>query len=270
MEWDMVDFEEVERVRPSFKGIKKCGAYVDGYFVELKPDANGEPMVLYSPHSTRIAKVRISKQKNGDRLGDSMPIQLHNLLTTIDGSRVYNYRGIPCCRCCCYTGNIVFRIFIQRIQETFGSIIAGMINSIVIMVFSTAYRKVATILTDWENHRTESEYENSMIVKNFIFQFVNSYVSLFYIAFLKGTQLYYILQCFLGRFNVFGFPTVACSPDCMTELAEQLGSLFLTAMFVQQSMEVGYPWLMQKLSIMWEERKTHEDDIPPVSFLTLV
>lgn len=47
------------------------------------------------------------------------------------------------------------------------------------------YRKVAKRLTDWENHRTESEYENALILKNFIFQFVNSYISLFYIAFLK-------------------------------------------------------------------------------------
>ena len=30
------------------------------------------------------------------------------------------------------------------------------------------------VLTDWENHRTESEYEKSYIIKSFSFQAVNS------------------------------------------------------------------------------------------------
>jgi hypothetical protein len=33
---------------------------------------------------------------------------------------------------------------------------------------------VARVLTDWENHRTESEYEKSYIIKSFSFQAVNS------------------------------------------------------------------------------------------------
>ena len=39
------------------------------------------------------------------------------------------------------------------------------------------YRRIAKLLTDYENHRTESEYENSFIIKSFAFQFVNSYSS---------------------------------------------------------------------------------------------
>ena len=41
-------------------------------------------------------------------------------------------------------------------------------------------------LTDKENHRTQSEFESSLIVKTFIFQFVNSYNSIIYIAFFKS------------------------------------------------------------------------------------
>ena len=36
------------------------------------------------------------------------------------------------------------------------------------------HRYVARVLTDWENHRTESEYEKSYIIKSFSFQAVNS------------------------------------------------------------------------------------------------
>ena len=35
------------------------------------------------------------------------------------------------------------------------------------------------------NDRTDSEYENALIEKNFAFQLVNSYISFFYIAFAK-------------------------------------------------------------------------------------
>lgn len=36
-----------------------------------------------------------------------------------------------------------------------------------------------------ENHRTDTEYEDNLIAKTFMFQFVNSYASLVYIAFIK-------------------------------------------------------------------------------------
>ena len=39
---------------------------------------------------------------------------------------------------------------------------------------SPLHRYVARVLTDWENHRTESEYEKSYIIKSFSFQAVNS------------------------------------------------------------------------------------------------
>lgn len=37
-----------------------------------------------------------------------------------------------------------------------------------------------------ENHRTDSDYEDSLTVKMYLFQFVNFYASVFYIAFFKG------------------------------------------------------------------------------------
>ena len=41
-------------------------------------------------------------------------------------------------------------------------------------------------MTEWETHRTETEFENSFIIKSFAFQSVNSYISFFYIAFLRA------------------------------------------------------------------------------------
>lgn len=36
-----------------------------------------------------------------------------------------------------------------------------------------------------EVHRTEKDYENALTLKMFLFQFVNFYASIFYIAFIK-------------------------------------------------------------------------------------
>lgn len=40
-------------------------------------------------------------------------------------------------------------------------------------------------------HKTQTEFENQLTLKIFIFQFVNFYSSIFYIAFVKGTLIGY-------------------------------------------------------------------------------
>lgn len=67
----------------------------------------------------------------------------------------------------------------------YGSILTSMMNAVLITALNYVYYYVGRWLTDFENHATNSSYENSLILKNFIFRFVNSYSSLFYIAFLK-------------------------------------------------------------------------------------
>ena len=60
---------------------------------------------------------------------------------------------------------------------------ASILNSIVIQLFTYAYNAVAVKLTDAENHRTDTLYEDSIIVKTFVFTFINAYSSFFFIAF---------------------------------------------------------------------------------------
>lgn len=45
---------------------------------------------------------------------------------------------------------------------------------------------MAAWLTELENQRTQTQYEESLTLKLYMFQFVNYYSSIFYIAFLKG------------------------------------------------------------------------------------
>nr|XP_015927771.1 anoctamin-8 isoform X2 [Parasteatoda tepidariorum] len=55
--------------------------------------------------------------------------------------------------------------------------------ALVINVLDGVYHKIAVWLNDKENYRGEEEYENHLVAKELLFQFVNSFLSLFYIAF---------------------------------------------------------------------------------------
>jgi len=74
--------------------------------------------------------------------------------------------------------------FWQRTDKTFTTkIVSASVNATGIVIFGLIYRKIAIMLVNWENHRYEEEWENSLITKNFAFQFVNAYIALFAIAF---------------------------------------------------------------------------------------
>nr|XP_030686102.1 anoctamin-10 isoform X4 [Globicephala melas] len=61
--------------------------------------------------------------------------------------------------------------------------VPSIIYAIVIEVMNRLYRYAAEFLTSWENHRLESAYQNHLILKVLVFNFLNCFASLFYIAF---------------------------------------------------------------------------------------
>jgi hypothetical protein len=83
---------------------------------------------------------------------------------------------------------LVFQLKFYLVNERqvwWGAPVAGMVNAFQITTFNYLYKEVGIRLTKMENHRTESEYERNKVTKAFVFQFLNSYFGLFYIAFLK-------------------------------------------------------------------------------------
>jgi hypothetical protein len=104
----------------------------------------------------------------------------------------------------------------------YASSVASLVNAFQIQFMNIVYGQLAVWLTDRENHRcvqprcvcstpilinrTDTHYEDSLIAKLFAFQFVNSYASFFYVAFIKK------------------FTEGSCDADnCMNELATALG-----------------------------------------------
>jgi len=57
------------------------------------------------------------------------------------------------------------------------------IHVIAIRQLNTVYSTIAEALTNWENHETKLEHNNSLILKRFLFEAIDSYMSLFYLAF---------------------------------------------------------------------------------------
>ena len=65
------------------------------------------------------------------------------------------------------------------------------------------------VLTNWENHKTQTTYDDYLILKTFAFQFLNNYFALFFISFMKYGYIY-------------GVPSTCKFDDCMAELELQL------------------------------------------------
>lgn len=58
----------------------------------------------------------------------------------------------------------------------------GIVNTIVIKIFNWIYEKLTSFVVKVENHKHETTRESSLVLKNFIFQFVNTYIFLFYFS----------------------------------------------------------------------------------------
>jgi hypothetical protein len=102
-------------------------------------------------------------------------------------------------------------------------LLGGIMYGVQINVFNIAYNIIARKLTNAENHETIQEYNSSLILKLFIFRFVNSYFNLFEIAFLKEKE-----KC--------------QRHSCMSELGYRLMVIFSISL-VFNFIEIGKPWV---------------------------
>eukprot|EP00794_Sanderia_malayensis_P012691 gene12691-13993_t len=133
----------------------------------------------------------------------------------------------------------------------FASFTAATINLICIMILNTVYKQVAFWLTKWELPRTQTNFDDSYTFKMYLFQFVNFYGSLFYIAFFKLDPGY------PGHYNtIFGFRREECDPaGCLFELGVQLFVIMVGKQCINTIIEV----LIPKIQNWWRKRKTLDD-----------
>ncbi|XP_017287082.1 anoctamin-4 isoform X2 [Kryptolebias marmoratus] len=127
------------------------------------------------------------------------------------------------------------------------------INFCVIMLLNVLYEKVALLLTNLEQPRTESEWENSFTLKMFLFQFVNLNSSTFYIAFFLGR--------FTGRPGAYlrlinRWKLEECHPSgCLIDLCMQMGIIMVLKQTWNNFMELGYPLIQN----WWTRRRLRRE-----------
>ncbi|XP_022912435.2 anoctamin-10 isoform X1 [Onthophagus taurus] len=94
--------------------------------------------------------------------------------------------------------------------------------AVVITLMDEAYFKIALWLNDKENYRLETKYENHLIGKVALFQFINSFMSLFYIAFYLQDQ---------------------------ARLKEQLAALLISRQVIGNLKESALPYMLEHLKL---------------------
>ena len=189
--WDVQDFEEEEDPRPEYIASYHQGRWahiyskskqeksfcisapmqevegfytVDGRFIPHK----GAPKHRHLPGHIRLGVKVFSIPQlllmTGVMIVGSLSILIFKMITQVSVS----FREDP------FWGG------------AFGSQVPTMLSMVWIAVMNQLYVTLAKSLNDLENYRTETEYQNQLILKIVVFTFINSYISLIYIAFIKA------------------------------------------------------------------------------------
>jgi hypothetical protein len=115
---------------------------------------------------------------------------------------------------CMLLGCVSFIFFMEYTLESYswGSSVCSLMQSVLIQVMSAIYAEVSRALNNYENYRTETQYEDNLILKKFLFEMFNNYSAIVFTAFLKGP----LMKCTSGDDN------------CLADMKELLMSIFAT------------------------------------------
>ncbi|XP_019757132.2 anoctamin-1 isoform X2 [Dendroctonus ponderosae] len=134
---------------------------------------------------------------------------------------------------------------------------AGLLNLVCIVILNMIYDRLAVWLTEMELQRTQTEFDDSLALKIYIFQFVNYYSSIFYIAFFKGKFVGYP-----SKYNkVFGYRQEECSPGgCLMELTIQLAIIMVGNQAMNSVMEMLIPFCFKMYNTFIVSKRIEEAD----------
>ena len=202
MEWGVFGDTKVEEVRPE---------YVDNkYVTEIVSPINGKPE-LYFPRVEYVKRQVISTS-----------VSLFFIVCVI----------------ATIVGMFVAGFLLAEDPRTthWSSTISAVINAVIVIVAGAIYNRVVHFLNAYENHRTSEEFENALIIKIFVVQFINNFSSLFFIAF---------FQRFLA--NERNMHVRRCTNSCMKMLQQTLSALFMSKLATGAATSLVVPYVNQKL-----------------------
>uniref|UniRef100_A0A0V0J2G9 Anoctamin n=2 Tax=Schistocephalus solidus TaxID=70667 RepID=A0A0V0J2G9_SCHSO len=221
--WDVFDYErEEETIRPQYARL--C--------TECRPNVVTQKVEPYFPRSIQRTRILI---------GVITSLLLLSLVIVFMIA-VIIYR--------CLVTIPLFRHPALRSQASiFANMTGACINLVLIMILGRLYQTLAYKMTQWEMHETQSAFDKYLTIKVFLFEFVNYYASIFYIAFFKGRFVGHP-----GAFATFlGLRNEACSTGgCLVELAQDLLVFMVGKQIVNNCQEILFPivasWFHRKKS----------------------
>ncbi|KAK2588193.1 hypothetical protein KPH14_004232 [Odynerus spinipes] len=162
-------------------------------------------------------------------------------------------------------GTIIYRIslvavfyggggtFLNKHAKIFTSMTAALINLVIIMILTRIYHRLARWMVNMENPRTQTEYESSFTFKIFLFEFVNFYSSLIYIAFFKGRFFVYPGDQDARSSAFYRIKTDVCDPaGCLSEVCIQLAIIMVGKQCFNNFVEILSPKLWN-----WWRKRSH-------------
>jgi hypothetical protein len=141
-------------------------------------------------------------------------------------------------------------VFQQEFGAFYGTYGATFLQSFVSVLLNLVFMEIGVIFVDWENYRTNQEWESALVKKVFPVQFVNYFFTLAYIAFIKGH-----IGHLAGMDDYCLNNNGTRADSCMGELNKQLLSTVLMHQLMSLSLHAGKPYVQYKLQIWADELK---------------
>ncbi|RWS14905.1 anoctamin-10-like protein [Dinothrombium tinctorium] len=190
--WDTINIRQSEEPRPAFKG-KTMG---------IDP-VTEKPVPIYPIYKTWLKEYAVSLPIVFFCLYIAFQVML--LYFQVEEAAVEYNKANPS--------------FFNEILTN----IPGIVYALVVYAMNECYRVLATKLNNNENHRTQTSHDNHLIVKLILFEFVNNFMSILYVAF-------YVQN--------------------LSALKWQIGTMLIVNQIVDNLQEVLIP--------LWETSKTNE------------
>ena len=189
------------------------------------------------PRPTFKGEVKVSEY-NGDIIED------HKNIFKYWGKIVLSLSTMVLCIACVISIVVTIWILKRAWKDDAGRKMAiGIINSIQIKICNVLYTKLAYALNDFEQHRLVEDYYNHLVVKRIIFIVVNSFNSLFYMAFWDNSY--------------------DNNEDRLNSLRIQLITLFVMAIILGNFLEVVLPNMKEWFRKYKQNKKNEEGDELP-------
>mmetsp|Transcript_32539 Transcript_32539/g.50655 ORF Transcript_32539/g.50655 Transcript_32539/m.50655 type:complete len:612 (+) Transcript_32539:170-2005(+) len=209
-EWETLEYEEQEEDRKEFIQSKHT-------LKELAPYTN--EIVRYPEPNHRRTAILISCVVVGCFIGA--------VVAVVSGVALLKFR------------------IIQSLEpygfSPIGKGCGATMQAISILVFNRVYQVVLKFLTDNENWKTATQYEDATIAKDFCFKLVNAYFACFFVAFVQN------------NFKIYGVEIHCPEWHCMPELTMTLAAVFTIQITIAQAFEIGGPFFRA-----WNRKKTKE------------